>query len=246
MGTLEICCTSFASAKIAEENGASRIELCDNILEGGTTPSAGMIAKVKEELDIPVYVLIRPRGGDFFYSDDEFNVMQLDLAACLELGVDGIVSGALNEDLTIDEERTLVMAEMSHDADFTFHRAFDQVADQFTALEKLIDLGVPRVLTSGGAQDVAMGASQIGELIRQAAGEIQIMAGGGLNQENIRPLLELGCNEFHTTAKTWISRDLDIRVKLNALREIRENRFMQASPKEIKDLLDLIAAKDEE
>lgn len=235
--SLEICCTCLASAKIAQEAGATRIELCDNLLEGGTTPSAGLIASVVEELDIPVFVLIRPRGGDFCYSDDDFMVMQLDVAACLQMGVDGIVSGVLKEDLTIDEERTLILLEMCHDVNFTFHRAFDLVPDQFTALKTLDDLGVRRILTSGGENNVVEGAKRLGQLVTKASEGMRIVAGGGLNSENIDQLLGLGCREFHTTAKTWITTSKKAPVRMNSLKEIPENRYMEASAKEIDRLL---------
>jgi copper homeostasis protein len=237
MATLEICCTSFASAKIAEENGANRIELCDNILEGGTTPSAGLIAAVKEELEIPVHVLIRPRGGDFVYTEKDFMVMELDIAACLSMGVDGIVSGALNPDGTIDEDRTLTMVEMCREISFTFHRAFDLVPDQFNALDTLNDLGVARVLTSGGMNNVADGAPRIGELIAAGDNEIKIMAGGGLTLNNIESLLGVGCQEFHTTAKNWITTTGNTDVRMNSIKEIPENRFMEASADEIRALI---------
>lgn len=237
---LEICCTSLTSAIIAQDAGATRIELCDNILEGGTTPSAGMIAAIKEELEIPVHALIRPRGGDFNYSDEEFMVMELDISACLTMGVDSIVSGALNPDGTIDEERTLMLVEMCREIDFTFNRAFDLVPDQFHALETLNDLGVGRILTSGGENDVADGLERIGELIKASDNEIRIMAGGGLSIENIGSLWEVGCREFHTTAKTWISTETDSHVRMNSLKDIPENRYMQASAEEIKALADKI------
>jgi copper homeostasis protein len=239
--TLEICCTSLASAKIAEENGATRIELCDNILEGGTTPSAGLIAAVKEGINIPLHVLIRPRGGDFCYTDEEFRVIKLDIAACLELGVDGIVCGVLNSDNTIDQHRTLTLVEMCGEIDFTFHRAFDLVPDQILTLQNLNDLGVKRVLTSGGQPNVGLGAKRLGKLIKQSGDEIEIIAGGGLNHENINILLELGCRAFHTTAKTWLGSGKSGQVCMNAMPEIQENRFMQASAEEIALLLEKIS-----
>lgn len=234
---LEICCTSFESAYIAQKAGANRIELCDNILEGGTTPSAGLIARIKEELDIPVHVLIRPRGGDFCYSEDDYKVMQLDIAACWEIGVDGIVCGILNENLTVDEGRTLDLLELTGDMDFTFHRAFDLVPNQFKALEQLNDLGVTRILTSGGANNVAVGATRIRKLTKVAGNEIKIMAGGGLNAKNIDTLLATGCQEFHTTAKEWVVRGVKNKVRMNGLAEIPENRYLRASAVEINKIM---------
>lgn len=238
---LEICCTSLASAEIAQEAGASRIELCDNILEGGTTPSAGLIARVLEAVDIPVNVLVRPRGGDFCYSQDEFNIIQLDIAACLEMGVDGIVCGVLKKNRTIDHERTLRLLEMCRGIDFTFHRAFDLVPDLFEALETLDDLGVNRILTSGGENSVADGAASIAALINKNP-DLTIMAGGGLTTANIDLVLKTGCRDLHTTAKEWRTTMAAAKVKMNAMTEIPENRYMQASNKEIKALLAKIEA----
>jgi copper homeostasis protein len=243
---LEICCTSLASAKKAQKAGATRVELCDNIFEGGTTPSAGLVASVKEHLDIPVFVLIRPRGGDFCYSEDDFRVMQLDVAACLSMGVDGIVSGTLKANKMIDQERTLTLLEMCRDVDFTFHRAFDLVPDQFDAMKTLDDLGVKRILTSGGKNNVGEGAKRIGKLIRHAGEELQIMAGGGLTTKNIDQLLTLGCREFHTTAKSWITTRKRAKVRMNGLKEIKENRYMEASEKEIVRLLKKIGNYSDE
>jgi len=239
--SLEICCTSLESAIIAQEAGATRIELCSNILEGGTTPSAGLVARVKEAVDIPVHVLIRPRPGDFCYSEDEFTIMQLDIAACLEMDVEGIVSGTLKQDSSIDEERTLSLLTMCNGVDFTFHRAFDLVPDQFQALEILDDLGVSRILTSGGENNVIAGINRITELLSRTT-DVSIMAGGGLNSGNVETILKSGCRELHTTAKKWITTKVKSTVRMNASKEIPENRYMQASRTEIRALLTKIEA----
>ena len=199
---LEICTDSVTSCREAEKGGAARIELCANLFEGGTTPSAGCIRMAREHLTIPLHVLIRPRGGDFCYSDDEFAVMEYDLQIAKRLGADGVVIGVLLPDGTIDIKRTAALMEQAKPMSVTFHRAFDMVVDPLTALQQLMQLGVDRLLTSGQEKSVLDGSELIAELVRQAGDKLVVMPGGGITERNIaRIRRETGAREFHLTAR---------------------------------------------
>ena len=195
---VEACVDSVASALAAERGGAGRVELCDNLFDGGTTPSAGMISAVKAAVRIPVFVLVRPRGGGFVYTPDEIAVMRLDIEAARMLGADGVVIGALTRDARIDHEqlRTLVVA--AAELPVAFHRAFDLVREQEAAIETLIQHRVARVLTSGGAATALEGVGAIASLARRAAGQIGVMAGGGIREEHVQELVQrAGVREVH-------------------------------------------------
>ncbi|HVV98618.1 MAG TPA: copper homeostasis protein CutC [Rhodanobacteraceae bacterium] len=199
---LEIAANSLASALAAQEGGADRIELCASLGEGGLTPSYATIALVRERLAIPVYVLIRPRAGDFLYHDFEIETMCHDIEACARLGCDGVVIGALDADgnVAIDKCRTLIAATGS--LGVTFHRAFDLTRDANAALEDIIVLGCKRVLTSGQASSASEGVAAIRTLIAQANGRIAIMPGAGINSANIAAIRgATGADEFHASAK---------------------------------------------
>ncbi|QNF31829.1 copper homeostasis protein CutC [Adhaeribacter swui] len=199
---LEICTDSVASCREAEKGGAARVELCANLFEGGTTPTAGCIKIAREQVNIPIHVILRPRGGDFCYSDEEFAVMQHDLEVIKSLGADGVVIGILQADGSIDIARTAALIEQARPMKITFHRAFDMVADPFGAIEQLIALGVERILTSGLEKSALEGSELIAQLIQQAAGRIIIMPGGGITNRNIARLKrETGAVEFHLTAR---------------------------------------------
>ena len=199
---LEICANSYQSAKNAQEAGAHRIELCQELSVGGITPSYGLLKKVIEELDIPVFVLIRPRSGNFVYSDDEFQIMKTDIQLCKDLGCKGIVSGVLKPDNKLDVERTKVLIELSKPLPFTFHRAFDEVNNPKESLEQLIDLGVDRVLTSGQESSAEKGLELIQELHRISNNRIMILAGGGLNSKNVELFNEADLSEIHASASS--------------------------------------------
>jgi copper homeostasis protein len=186
---IEACVDSVASAVAAERGGAGRVELCDSLHDGGTTPSAGMISAVKSAVRIPVFVLVRPRGGGFVYSDVELGVMRLDIEAACMLGADGIVAGALARDATVHVEHLRALRDAAGGLPFTFHRAFDVVRDQDQALERLLAEGVTRVLTSGGAPTAIEGATALAALVRRAAGQIGIVAGGGIREETVQELV---------------------------------------------------------
>eukprot|EP00128_Syssomonas_multiformis_P012624 Colp12_sorted_trinity150504_noHs@35766 len=199
---LEICVESVESAQAAKVGGANRIELCCNLSEGGTTPSHGLLKMVKTYVDLPTMVMIRPRGGDFLYSDVEFEIMKEDLLAAKQLGADGFVFGILTADGKVDVARCAELIGLARPLPVTFHRAFDVSADLSGALEALVQLGVQRVLTSGGEPTVLEGLPTIAALIAQSKGRITIMAGGGVNTRNLQRILDEcpGLAEVHTTA----------------------------------------------
>lgn len=203
--SLEICVDSVEGALAAQTGGAQRVELCDNLLEGGTTPSAGMIALTRQQLQIGVNVIIRPRGGDFCYSDLEFAVMHYDIVQAKQLGADGVVIGLLNPDGTIDKARTAILIELARPLSVTFHRAFDMAVDPQQALEDLIDLGVDRVLTSGQESSALEGLDLITALVQQAGDRIIVMPGGGVNERNIHKIVsQSGVREVHLSARSSV------------------------------------------
>jgi len=202
---LAVCANSFQSAKNAQDAGAHRIELCENLEIGGVTPSQSLLKQVSEELNIPAFVLIRPRGGDFEYSKDEFEVMKSNILLCKQLGFHGIVSGVLNTDLTIDIERTAELIALSKPLEFTFHRAFDELINPEESLEKLINIGANRILTSGQEDTAAEGIHLINTLNHLAKNRIIIMAGSGINADNALRFKSIGLKEIHGSASVLLS-----------------------------------------
>lgn len=200
--SLEISANSLGSALAAQAGGADRVELCENLGEGGTTPSYGTLAVARERLRIPLYVLIRPRGGDFLYDESELAVMRADVEACVRLGCDGVVIGALDADGEVDAATCRELIAAAGSLGVTFHRAFDAARDQGRALEAAIALGCERILTSGGAADAWNGADRIAALVEQAAGRIGLMAGAGVTVQNIVALAQRAAvGELHASAK---------------------------------------------
>ncbi len=202
--SLEVCANSVTSALAAQDGGATRVELCENLYEGGTTPSYGEIFIARKLLHIKLYVLIRPRGGDFLYTDLEFGIMMADIRYCIEAGCDGIVIGMLNADGTIDKERCAEMVKLAKEwgLGVTFHRAFDMCADLYQAMEDIIELGCERILTSGGKSTAMEGSSTIAHLIEKAAGRIKIMPGSGVSEANVADLVHFtGATEVHSSAR---------------------------------------------
>ena len=195
---VEACVDSVASALAAERGGAGRLELCDNLFDGGTTPSAGMIAAVKAAVRIPVFVIVRPRGGGFVYTQDEFSVMRLDIEAARMLGADGVVIGALTRERRLDVAQLEPLVDAAATLPVTFHRAFDVTSDQEQALEVLMQLRVARVLTSGGAPTALEGVEGIAALTRRAGAQITVMAGGGVREETVQEIVHrAGVREVH-------------------------------------------------
>lgn len=195
---LEISLDSVESAMAAERGGAQRVELCDNLAGGGTTPSMKTIELVRRNITIGLHVMIRPRVGDFFYSDSEFEIMKKDIAAVKKLGVDGIVFGILKNDRTIDKDRIKMLADLAKPMNTIFHRAFDVVADPVQALQDVISSGCDRLLTSGQQQTAEEGIPLIAQLIKQAKDRIIIMPGCGVDVQNAKDILDrTGATEIH-------------------------------------------------
>lgn len=199
---IEICVNSFESAQAAYLAGANRIELCTELSVGGLTPSHGLIEKVVSELDIPTHVLIRPRSGNFTYSNEEFDVMLRDIEFCKKVGCTGIVSGFLTLENRIDSIKTKQLIKASEGMDFTFHRAFDWVENPLNELQKLIDLKVNRLLSSGQKQTAIAGISLLKQLKNHSEGKIEIMPGGGINVENAANFKESEFKSIHFSATT--------------------------------------------
>jgi copper homeostasis protein len=199
---IEIATSDFATTKSAVEGGADRIELCANLAEGGTTPSYGTIKQCREAFTVSLYPIIRPRGGDFLYTKDEFEIMLQDVKLCKQIGCDGIVIGLLNMDGTIDIVRTEALIEAAYPLGVTFHRAFDRCKNPLEALEQLIEIGCERILTSGQQPSVVDGVEIVAELNKKADERIIIMPGSGVRKENIKMLAEkTGCLEFHSSLR---------------------------------------------
>lgn len=203
---LEICVFNTATAIAAEQAGADRIELCENYANGGTTPSYGYLKTVREKISIPVFPMIRPRGGDYFHSKDEIEIIRKDILLCKELGYDGVVFGLLNQDGTIDKENTARLVEAAYPLDVTFHRAFDRCKNPLEALETIIECGCTRILTSGQHPKVTDGLTLVKQLVEQANDRIIIMPGSGLNSSNVKNIVDTaGVNEVHTSARIRVS-----------------------------------------
>jgi len=200
---IEVCANSLQSALNAEKAGAHRIELCSELAVGGITPSYGLLKAVRKNISIPVHVLIRPRSGDFTYSDEEFEIMKTDIATCVKMGFEGIVSGVLKKDFTLDVERTKILIEASGNLNFTFHRAFDWIKNPKEALTKLESLGVDCILTSGQQKSAEEGIALLTEL-HQKASTLTIMPGGGVKPDNIRVFKDNGFPAAHLSGSQFV------------------------------------------
>lgn len=199
---IEIATSDFETTRSAVAGGADRIELCANLVEGGTTPSYGTIAKCREAFNVSLYPIIRPRGGDFLYTDDEFDIMLREVKMYKQLHCDGVVIGFLKADGNIDIKRTQALINAAYPMGVTFHRAFDRCANPFEALEQLIEMGCERILTSGQKPAATDGVELIAELNRVGGHRIIIMPGSGVRKENIKMLAEkTGCLEFHSSLR---------------------------------------------
>jgi len=231
---LEIIGFTIESCIRAQTAGASRIELCDNPGDGGTTPSLGFIKVAREHLTIPLYCMIRPRGGDFLFSDAEIAIMKKDIAVCKELGCDGVVFGLLNADGTVDKKNTAELVRLAYPMGVTFHRAFDRVMDPSQSMEDIIETGCERILTSGLKPSAPEGADLIAALIKQADDRIIIMPGSGIRSDNIVELAKkTGATEFHSSARMKFNSPMKY-----ANTEMKENLASVAvDEQEIKDLI---------
>lgn len=199
---LEICAFNLSSALVAQQAGADRIEFCAAAEEGGTTPSAGAIRTARENLRIPLYPIIRPREGDFLYSDEEYRSMIRDIEYCKQVGCNGVVFGILAADGSVDKGRSARLVEIAYPMGVTFHRAFDWCANPFESMETIIGIGCERILTSGQRPMALEGAALIDQLVREADDRIVIMPGSGVRAANIVELVEkTGASEYHTSAR---------------------------------------------
>ena len=204
--TIEIAVTDFTTAKSAVEGGADRIELCAALSEGGITPSFGLIQQCRNAFDIPIFPIIRPRSGDFFYTEEEFDICKSDALLCKQLGCDGVVIGFLNKDGTVNAGWTAQIVEAVYPLEVTFHRAFDRCIRPFDALEAIINAGCQRILTSGQQPTAIEGAALIKELVAAADERIIIMPGSGVRIENIKALAaQTGAVEFHASLRSQLN-----------------------------------------
>lgn len=199
---LEIACFNIQSAVIAEKNGADRIELCENYSEGGVTPSFEIIKEVRKKIKIPLHVIIRPRAGDFIYTASELQTMKEQILFCREHNINGVVFGILKEDNTVNVEANKSLKQLAGPLSVTFHRAIDQCAKINEEFQKLIDIGIDRVLTSGGQSSAPAGINVLADLQKQFGTQIRIMPGGGIRSANLSQLMESNCFEFHSAATT--------------------------------------------
>lgn len=236
MVKLEICASSIESVLEAERGGATRVELCDNLSEGGTTPPLSWIQFSTQNTNIQIFVIIRPRGGDFLYSDNEFITMKEDIIHCGKAGCHGVVLGILTKEGKVDKKRCSELIKIAKECNMsvTFHRAIDRTKDILEAMEDIISLGCDRILTSGGRESVEEGKDMIKEMISQSRGRITIMPGGGINENNIVALSKyLKTNEFHGSFRT------EIASKMLYRSEVFENDYttMVSSSEKIKEAL---------
>jgi len=205
MMELEICVESLESAVAAEQGGAQRIELCSALREGGITPSAGLMRAVRARVSLGVHVMIRPRGGDFLYSDEEFAVMRDDISLASHFGVDGVVLGLLTAEGDVDVERTRELVELARPLEVTFHRAIDMTRDLKTAVNDVVKTGANRILTSGGAASAAHGLEQIAGMVDAAGDRLRIMVGGGVRPSNVQQIARATrATAFHTALRTVV------------------------------------------
>lgn len=210
---LEICVDSIESAVTAEENGAERLELCSDLVIGGTTPNVGLLERVLDCCSKPVRVMIRPRFGDFLYSEEELEQMKRDIFTAKRLGASGVVLGLLNADGTIDVDRTKYFIKMARPMEVTFHRAFDLSRDLSESLQILISLGVDTILTSGGKNRAVDALDTLKILKQQAAGRIEILCGAGIGPSNVDLFLSAGLDHLHLSAKKVVQSGMEYRKK---------------------------------
>lgn len=231
---IEIATSDFLTTRSAAEGGADRIELCANLAEGGTTPSYGHIKQCRESFNVLIYAIIRPRGGDFLYNTEEFEIMLQDVKLCKQLGCDGVVIGLLNKDGSIDIKRTSALIEAAYPLGVTFHRAFDRCRDPFEAIEQLIEIGCERILTSGQKPVATEAIALIAQLNKAADERIIIMPGSGVRKENIKMLAEqTGCVEFHSS----------LRAKIKSTMQFIHPEFAESEESYMNNSIDVDAVK---
>jgi copper homeostasis protein len=223
---LEVCIDSVESAIAAERGGAIRVELCADLLEGGITPGAGMIASVRRHIAIDLFVMIRPRGGDFCYTGPEFEVMQEEISQARRLGANGIVLGVLDQEGCVDVDRTRQLVDLAGTLPVTFHRAIDMTPDITDALEAVIVTGAQRVLTSGGEPNAVLGMAAIAGLVEAAKGRVSIMPGSGVSADSVADIAAAtGASEFHSSARIETSSPMRFRKQGMAMGDIPDREY---------------------
>ena len=237
---LEICACNYQSVLNAEKAGAHRIELCSELAVGGLTPSFGLLKHTINTSKISAFVLIRPRSGNFTYTESEFEIMKHDIQLCKDLGFAGIVSGVLNKDNSIDIKRTKQLIDHSKPLTFTFHRAFDWVPHPFDALEELIDLGANRILTSGQQNSAEKGVELLKQLKEKANKRITILPGGGINAQNVKLFKNNGFTEIHASATSTIQVNEHPNIEMNSSKFFDETIEVVSDFEKIKDILSSI------
>lgn len=241
--TLEACVDSVESALAAEKGGATRLELCGNLIIGGTTPEHGLFAQIREESDIRIHVLIRPRFGDFCYTDYEFRVILREVESYRKLGAEGVVIGVLRPDGTLDEKRMKLLKEEAGDMSVTLHRAFDVCADALETLEQAKQLGVDTILTSGQKNTCMEGRDLLRELVKRADGRIDIMAGGGVDAQTIAQLGPYtGLTAFHMSGKRTLQSAMTYRREgvSMGLPAFSEFEIMRTDEQKIRDAREVL------
>ena len=243
---IEACIGTLQSGLEAEKGGANRVELCDNLAEGGTTPSAALIQMTKEKLQIPAAVMIRPRHGDFLYSDLEFEIMKKDIEFCKTVGVEAVVFGLLTPDGQIDCQRTMRLVESAGNMQVCFHRAVDLSRDYFEAIEQIINCGCTRILTSGGANKAVEGFENIRKAQELYGNKIEIMVGSGINAENVSKFHSVGIRNFHLSGKVQIDSLMTYRkegVSMGAISAEEEYKITQTDYRKIEEVKKVLETK---
>ncbi|HXJ88365.1 MAG TPA: copper homeostasis protein CutC [Candidatus Binatia bacterium] len=243
---LEVCVDSVASAVAAQRGGAHRIELCSDLLEGGVTPSLGLLAFIRSKVSIGVHLIIRPRPGDFCYSDAEFEVMQRDIELARSTRADGVVLGILKPDGRVDVERTRALVEAARPLSVTFHRAFDVSANLHEALEDVCTTGAVRLLTSGGEQECLQGVDTVARLVQASRGRLRVMAGGRIGIKNAATIIErTGVSEIHVGLATPVSgANMNHTPRRLSLGKAQDREFQQTEVLEenVRDLIRAISS----
>lgn len=242
---IEIAAFTPGSAIVAAAAGAKRIELCSGYAEGGLSPSAGTIVYVREKVNIPVFVMIRPRIGDFVYNDAEMEIILKDIEFCKEAGVDGIVTGALDASGAVDKNFVRRVVDTAGSLPVTFHRAFDLSCNLDQALQDLIDCGITRILTAGGKNSVTEGLDTIRSLVKSAGDRIIILPGGGIHAGNARQIVEsTGLREIHCSGKELISSPMsqNPEISLTTTGEVSDFQWYESSTKKIKEIISQLIA----
>ncbi len=241
---IEVCAFSLESCLAAEKGGANRIELCGSMYEGGTTPSAGLIQIVKQQISIEIHAMIRPRGGDFCYSDEEIAVMQADIRIAKELGCEGIVLGILQPSGQVNITQTKALVDLAKPMQVTFHRAIDMTSDYSKALEDIIETGCNRILTSGQKNTAMEGIENIKTLVGQANGRIEIMAGSGVNADNAQTLTHTGVNALHFTGKSMRDSEMVYRkegIAMGGISEVPEYEIVYSDFNKIQAVVNCVS-----